>query len=197
MALQLQANKSTQKYFEEIRAALNKAMCVTNFPSQIIERHNKPEVETKTSKELLGKDVTIERVPSEPNKEDPQIDKNEKVFIESSVNSMRISVRVKKSDNIEVILLRRFVSFFQQRAENFIILRRKPVEGYDISFLVTNFHIESLYRHSLIDFIIEFIQEIDKEISEMKISVNTRARLAVTGITGVNPAPGFFKALLA
>ena len=44
------------------------------------------------------------------------------------------------------------------------------------------------------------MQEIDKEISEMKISVNTRARIASIGIpaTGGNPAaPGFFKSLLA
>ena len=30
------------------------------------------------------------------------------------------------------------------RAENFIILRRKAVEGYDISFLITNFHTEQV-----------------------------------------------------
>ena len=189
-------NMPQQKYFEEIRKALNKALCLQNFASQIVERHNKPEVETKTSKELLTKDVTIERVPSEPNPEDPNIDKNEKVLIEGSVNSVRVSVRVKKSDNIEVILLRRFVSFFQQRAESFIILRRKPVPGYDISFLITNFNLEQLYKHQLIEFIVEFIQEIDKEISEMKISVNTRARLSVAGIPGIAPAPGFFKALM-
>ncbi|EMD43339.1 ARP2/3 complex 20 kDa subunit, putative [Entamoeba histolytica KU27] len=118
-------------------------------------------------------------------------------MIEGSINSVRISICVKKADNLEVILLRRFVSFLQQRAENFVILRRKPIKGYDISFLITNFQTENLFKHKLIDFIIEFMQEIDKEISDMKISVNTRARIAVAGITGTSPAPGFFKALLA
>ena len=32
-------------------------------------------------------------------------------------------------------------------------------------------------RARLIDFVIQFMQEIDKEISEMKLAVNSRARL--------------------
>jgi len=72
---------------------------------------------------------------------------------------------------------RRFLRFLTQRAENFIILRRKPVEGYDISFLVTNFHTESMFKHKVVDFIVQFMQDIDAEISEMKLSVSARARL--------------------
>ncbi|XP_061760123.1 actin-related protein 2/3 complex subunit 4-like [Nerophis ophidion] len=63
------------------------------------------------------------------------------------------------------------------RAENFFILRRKPVEGYDISFLITHFHTEQMYKHKLVDFVIHFMEEIDKEISKMKLSVNARARI--------------------
>lgn len=50
-------------------------------------------------------------------------------------------------------------------------------KGYDISFLITNFHTEQMYKHKLVDFIIHFMEEIDKEISEMKLSVNARARI--------------------
>lgn len=63
------------------------------------------------------------------------------------------------------------------RAENFFILRRKAVEGYDISFLITNFHTEQMYKHKLVDFVIHFMEEIDKEVSEMKLSLNARARI--------------------
>lgn len=191
---------TTQAYIDTIRETLKAALCLTNFPSQIIERHNKPEVEVGISKEILFKPITIVRVPSDPSKEDPAVDKCEKVLIEGSVNSLRISICLKKADNLEVILLHNFVSFLQQRAESFVILRRKPVQGYDISFLITNLHTENLFKHKLIEFIISFMQEIDKEISEMKISVNTRARIASIGIpaTGGSPAaPGFFKSLLA
>jgi actin related protein 2/3 complex subunit 4 len=41
------------------------------------------------------------------------------------------------------------------RAENFVILRRKPIHGYDISFLITNFHAEYMLKHKLVDFIIQ------------------------------------------
>lgn len=50
-------------------------------------------------------------------------------------------------------------------------------QGYDISFLITNFHMEQMYKHKLVDFIISFMEEIDKEISDLKLSVNTRARI--------------------
>ncbi|ELP86161.1 arp2/3 complex 20 kD subunit, putative [Entamoeba invadens IP1] len=188
---------SNQAYFETIRATLNSALCVINFASQLIERHNKPEVEVGISKEIVFKPIVIVRVPSQPDKDEPAVDKCEKVMIEGSVNSARISICIKKADGLEVILLRRFVSFLQQRAESFVILRRKPIQGYDVSFLITNFHLQDLYKHKLIEFIVDFMGEIDKEISDMKISVNTRARVTVAGITGNNPAPGFFKSLLA
>lgn len=63
------------------------------------------------------------------------------------------------------------------RSENFIVLRRKAIEGYDISFLITNFHTEQMYKHKLVDFVLHFMEEIDKEISAMKLAVNARARI--------------------
>ena len=51
-------------------------------------------------------------------------------------------------------------------------------QGYDISFLITNFHTEQMFKHKLVDFIIQFMEEIDKEINEMKLAVNSRARVS-------------------
>lgn len=45
------------------------------------------------------------------------------------------------------------------------------LQGYDISFLITNFHTEAMLKHKLVDFIIQFMEEVDKEISEMKLFV--------------------------
>lgn len=44
-------------------------------------------------------------------------------------------------------------------------------QGYDISFLITNVHTEEMLKHKLVDFIIQFMEEVDKEISEMKLFV--------------------------
>jgi actin related protein 2/3 complex subunit 4 len=54
-----------------------------------------------------------------------------------------------------VILCDKFTRFLMQRAEQFIIMRRKPVEGYDISFLITHVHLEKMWRHKLVDFVIQ------------------------------------------
>lgn len=43
--------------------------------------------------------------------------------------------------------------------------------------MITNFHTEQMFKHKLVDFVIHFMEEIDKEISEMKLSVNARARI--------------------
>merc|ERR1711892_1531039 len=82
----------------------------------------------------------------------------EKVLIETSFNSVRVRI-------------------LMQRAEKFSILRRKPVDGYTISLLITNMHTEDMYEHKLVDFIIQFMEEVDKEVSDLKLAVNARARI--------------------
>ena len=46
-----------------------------------------------------------------------------------------------------------------------------------MSMLITNFHTEEMWKHKLVDFIIEFLQDIDKEVSAMKLNVNSRSRV--------------------
>lgn len=175
-------------YLTAVRHSLTAAMCLQDFPSQgmwspplssfstmftlffsylatqVVERHNKPEVEVCSSKELILTPIVISR------------NERERVLIETSINSVRVSIAVKQADEIEKILCHKFTRFMMRRAESFIILRRKPIDGYDISFLITNFHTEQMYKHKLVDFVISFMEEIDKEISEMKLAVNARAR---------------------
>jgi len=190
-------------YLNAVRRTLEAAICLVDFNSQVVERHNKPEVEVRSSKELLLNPVIISR------------NEKEKVLIEASVNSVRISIAIKQADDIEHILAHKFTRFMMMRADNFVILRRKPVtnldthgkclmmevsskdghakgnhvnnsnqnqhdvepQGYDISFLITNFHTETMFRYKIIDFIIHFMEEIDKEINEMKLAINARARI--------------------
>lgn len=99
----------------------------------------------RSSKELLLQPVVISR------------NDKEKVLIEGSINSVRVSIAVKQvikinydcvwiclnfshtgtqvkkyvslqADEIEKILCHKFMRFMMMRAENFFILRRKPVE---------------------------------------------------------------------
>ncbi|KAK9248675.1 hypothetical protein V1506DRAFT_503472 [Lipomyces tetrasporus] len=157
-------SQSLRPYLDCVRSSLTAAICLENFSSQVVERHNRPEVEAQTSPELLLNPLTISR------------NENEKVLIEPSINSIRISIKIKQADEIEHLLVHKFTRFLTGRAEAFMILRRKPVKDYDISFLITNFHTEQMLKHKLVDFIIQFMEEVDKEISEMKLFLNARAR---------------------
>ena len=91
-------------------------MCLENFASQKIERHNKPEIELKSSSELLLGSVVISR------------NEREKVLIEPSINSLRVSVAIKQADEVEILLCRKLMAFMMRRAEHFVILRRKALE---------------------------------------------------------------------
>lgn len=53
---------------------------------------------------------------------------NERCLIEPSVNSIRVSIKIKQQDEIEEILCHKFTRFLMQRAEQFIIMRRKATE---------------------------------------------------------------------
>ncbi|PCH43809.1 arp2/3 complex subunit [Wolfiporia cocos MD-104 SS10] len=158
-------SNTLRPYLAAVRSTLTAALTLEDFASQVVERHNKPEVEVAQSKEVLLNPLTISR------------NENERVLIEPSVNSIRLSIRIKQADEIEQQLCHKFTRFMMQRAESFVVLRRKPVKGYDISFLITNNHTDSMLKHKIVDFIIQFMEEVDKEISEMKLSLNARARV--------------------
>ncbi|KAK5133145.1 Actin- protein 2/3 complex subunit 4 [Meristemomyces frigidus] len=157
-------SQSLRPYLSAVRTTLTAALSLSNFASQASERHNVPEIEAASCPELLLNPLTVSR------------NAEERVLVEPSVNSVRVSIRIKQADEIEGILVHKFTRFLTQRAEGFFILRRKAVPGYDISFLITNFHTEEMLKHKLVDFIIQFMEEVDKEISEMKLFMNARAR---------------------
>lgn len=73
------------------------------------------------SKELLLNPVVICR------------NENEKCMIEPAVNSVRVSICIKQADEIEEILCHKFSRFLMQRAEQFLIMRRKPIEVWQYS----------------------------------------------------------------
>ncbi|CAJ1939136.1 unnamed protein product [Sphenostylis stenocarpa] len=107
-----------------------------------VERHNKPEVELKTSPELLLNPVIsislIEALVLICRNE------AEKCLIETSINSLRISLKVKQADELENILTKKFLRFLSMRAEAFQVLRRKPVQ-------VLNFNPRVTENHSFVD----------------------------------------------
>uniref|UniRef100_A0A8C4FCU6 Actin related protein 2/3 complex subunit 4 n=1 Tax=Dicentrarchus labrax TaxID=13489 RepID=A0A8C4FCU6_DICLA len=84
-----QPTATLRPYLNAVRATLQAALCLENFSSQVVERHNKPEVEVRSSKELLLQPVVISR------------NDKEKVLIEGSINSVRVSIAVKQKKKEE------------------------------------------------------------------------------------------------
>jgi len=151
-------------YYDSIRSMLHAALCLSNFPSMKVECHNKPEIEMPSAKEVIMTPYILSR------------SEGEKVMIEPSINSIRLSVRVQQPDSLTSVLVDRYARFLMLRAEQFKILRRKPMDGYDVSFLITNTHMETFLREQLVDFLVDFIATVDAQVSLLKLSVNMRAR---------------------
>lgn len=103
----------------------------------------------------------------------------EQCQIEASINSVRVSIAIKKGQEIEYLLTHMLERFMSLRADKFEILRKKPASpNYDFSFLISEDHLYQYKKEELINFILEFVQGIDKEISEMKLSVVNHSRMA-------------------
>lgn len=109
-------SQSLRPYLQCVRSSLTAALTLSNFASQTAERHNVPEIEAQSSPEVLLTPLTVAR------------NENERVLIEPSINSIRISIKIKQADEIEHILVHKFTRFLTQRAESFFILRRKPIK---------------------------------------------------------------------
>ena len=160
--------ESYKPYLTIIRDTLEQALCLKNFPSQLYEKINRPQVEVKESQELISKPVIISR------------NESEKVEIETSINSVRINVAVKKYQEIDKLIVGIYSNYLMNRANQLNILRKVAKPEYDISLLITNFTLENYKKEELIDFIIEFIQDFTKEVRDMKMTVNSQSRFATT-----------------
>ena len=82
--------ESYKPYLTIIRDSLEQALCLKNFPSQLYEKINRPQVEVRESLELINKPIIISR------------NESEKVEIETSINSVRVNVAVKKYQEIVI-----------------------------------------------------------------------------------------------
>ena len=156
----------------DIRLHLEPVLNLRYFPSQVVERQVHPEVEFQDNQSLLMEPVMICKSDQEA------------CLIESSVNSVRISIKIKKGMEIEHLLTRMLERFMSLRADKFEIFRRKPAhEGYDFSFLIAAHHLLIYRKEELINFVLEFVAGIDKEINELKLDVINSARFAANFFT--------------
>ena len=154
-------------YLRDIRLHLEPLLNLRYFPSQVVERQVHPEVEFQDNQKLLNEPVLISK------------SEHDCCLIKSSINSVRISIKIRKNMEIESLLTRMLERFMSLRADRFEIFRKKVAhEGYDFSFLISANHLLVYKKEELINFVLEFIAGIDKEINELKLDVINSARFA-------------------
>lgn len=155
-------------YLSIIKETLDYALNLRNLPSQVYEKINRPQVEVRESLELIMKPIVVCR------------NEDEKIEIEPSINSIRVNILIKKHADLEGLLMDIYSNYLMNRADKLNILRKKAKDGFDISFLITNFHLEHYKKEEIIDYIVDFIKDLEKEINEMKLIVNSQCRVAST-----------------
>jgi actin related protein 2/3 complex subunit 4 len=116
------------------------------------------------------------------------IRKRESCLIESTRNSIRVSFLFKaqanaaakaNADPLEASILFQWMRFLMVK-EHHPLLRKKPIKGYSVTFLVTNRHLATHGRQRVEDSILGFCAKIDKECSDIKLQVNAQARYVTT-----------------
>ncbi|CDW84733.1 actin-related protein 2 3 complex subunit 4 [Stylonychia lemnae] len=166
------AQQTLANYLKTIRDTLDATLNLRFFPSELVERQTHPEIEFQDNAKLLMKPLIISKSDQE------------KCLVEASINSVRVSIAIKKNQDIEVLLTHMLERFLALRADKFYIMRKKPAhENYDFSFLITDEHLMKFKKEELINFILEFIQGIDKEINDMKLAIINQTRIAAAFFT--------------
>ena len=77
--------QTVQSYLKQIRDTLDAVLNLRYFPSQLVERQTHPEIEFQDNPKLLMTPLIVSK------------SEQEKCFIEASVNSVRISISIKKN----------------------------------------------------------------------------------------------------
>ena len=174
----------TTPYFDQIRSKLDSALSGMERPTASTQGQRqgypiRPHVELGMA---TATTIKKERITRNNFKEH--------CLIESSSNSVRCSFLLKQqhatADPIEQAIVSKYLAFFQQRAEHYHILRRQPVfdvEGgykYSISFLLLHTQLDKYGQDQMVDTILDFLGQVDRECSHVKISLNARARLVAS-----------------
>ena len=130
-----------------IRDALDFALDLRNFPSQLYEKLNRPQVEVKESDELLMKPIVVCR------------NEDEKIEIEPSINSVRINIVIKKHANLEELLMSIYSKYLMNRADRLNIFKKKPKDGLFkfVLFVLESCFVSAFFHVILLHFRFSFV----------------------------------------
>ena len=169
-------------YLEQIRFHLHDAITSLEKPSSSSTTDEKSKYPIRPYVELSNYNNSNDFKVTQQMISRKNTDK-EKCYLEVSKNSIRVSFVFKQQssyDPIDQSILSKYMKFFQQRAEDYTILRRKPIEGYSVSFLILNTHVATFGIDNILEVVLDFLSQVDRECSDVKITINARARLVAS-----------------
>lgn len=155
--------KSQERYIDTIASVLYSSLCLRDFPCQDVERRNKPEIEFGLCKELLLKPQVIKLQDSQ-----------ECCLVEPSINSTRISLHFSRGDDLDDSLACSMYNFLGMKADHHLLLRRTPVESYDISFVVTSELLQQYGPMNIILSTLKFALDVPEFLLDLKSKVTLR-----------------------
>ena len=85
-----------------------------------------------------------------------------------------------KKEPLDQLIVQKICIFHKRRSEFMDIFRKKAIQGYDLSFLITSKHLEKYEKGYIIDLILEFVESMSKEVNEIKLNLNTQGRVAAS-----------------
>ncbi|KAH8741402.1 relation to actin related protein 2/3 (Arp2/3) complex subunit 4 [Cryptosporidium ryanae] len=114
-------------------------------------------------------------------------------FIESCIDSVRISLKFFLKCEFERNLFRQLTIFMKKNSDHLRIVRKKPLDGFDISFLITNKLLnfgfnrsiadynktignKNMGKYDIIHFILKFVVDIDRQIQDKILKVTFFSR---------------------
>ncbi|MEN2497758.1 MAG: Actin-related protein 2/3 complex subunit 4, variant 2, partial [Marteilia pararefringens] len=147
---------SSRKYETAIKCSLESSFDLFDVDSKVSERDSKPEIEMKTSPELILQPIIIEKSEIERTK------------IEISINSIIVSFQIPIMDQVEQMLARKFFNQLMRDHSHFEIVRKVPIKGYHASFLITSKHVKNLNKQELINWLVSFAIDTPSHIKTLK-----------------------------
>lgn len=156
-------------YIDTIASELYSSFCVRDFPCQDVERRNKPEIEFGQCKELLLEPHVI-KLKSPP----------EQCLVEPSINSTRISFLFNRGDEMDDLVALALLKFLGMKADHHLLLRRTPVDSYDVSFLVTSELLQQYGPVKIMLSTLKFASSVPEFLADLKSKAKTRVQESET-----------------
>lgn len=156
--------ESREDFRDQLALHIARNLCLRDFPCQEVERHSKPEIESGTCPELLLPPVTVQCTAS-----------REKCLIEPSINATRVSFLfnwgAQSQGSVEEIMANSFFKFLGVKADQLPLLRRAPVDGYDVSFLITAALLQRYGMMNIVVSLVTFAWDTPQYLEKLKLNM--------------------------